>query len=148
MCSEREKWATYFKNSHNKFQLIDEDYHVYTRHGGENGPGKKTYWLCDHPRCSSMAIVQDDKIIRTPDHSHQSNKLKLEARLCELRAVERAGEDLSIKPSQIIDELRKVPDNVRAFLKSDTSIHRRIRRRRAAVRKAAEAALQTQPNLW
>ena len=148
MDSAREKMAMYFKNSHNKLQLIDEDNHVYTRHSGQDGPGKRVYWLCEHPRCKRIAIVEDDEIIHTPEHRHPSNKLRLEARLCELRAIEKAGENLTIKPSEIIDELKRLHISVRQFLKPRESILRRIRKKRAAVRKAAKAVVhQTQPDV-
>ena len=148
MDSEREKMAMYFKNSHNKFQLIDEDNHVYTRHSGKDGPGKRVYWLCEHPRCKRIAIVQDDKFIHTPEHPHPSNKLRLEARLCEFRAIEKAGKNLTTKASEIVDELKRLHISVRQFLRPRESILRRIGKKRAAVRKAAKAvAHQPQPDV-
>ena len=149
MDSPREKWANLFLNAHNKWQFFDENYHVYFKHSGENGPGKKTYWMCEHPGCKRLAIVQDDKIIHTPEHHHRSNQYRLDARLAELAAIEKAGEDLTIKPSIIIDELKgRLCDRGRVCLNTDKSIIRRIRKRRAEVKKAAKAVnLQTQPDI-
>jgi len=148
MDSSREKMAIYFKNARDNLQLIDDNNHVYTRQSGLHGPGKRVYWLCEHPRCKKIAIVQDDKIIHIPEHPHPSNKLRLEARLCELRVIEKAGENLTIKPSEIIGELKRLHVSVRQFLKPYESILRRIRKKRAAVRKAAKVvAHQPQPDV-
>lgn len=150
MDSPKEKWAIYFKNPRDSLQLIDENNHVYFRHSGKTAPGNRSYWLCENKRCKAMAIVQDDKLVHTPGHTHPSNEDKLEARLCELRVIEKAGENLTIKPSEIIKELDRLPLpwSVKQCLKSQESILRRIRKRRAAVRKSAKAVgNQTLPEI-
>jgi hypothetical protein len=148
MDSPREKWAIYFKNSRDSWQLIDENNHVYFRHSGETDPGKRSYWLCEDQRCKAMAIVQDDKLVHTPGHTHHSNEERLEARLCELRVIEKAGKNLTLKPSKVVNELNRLPVSVKQYLKSQESILRRIRKRRAAVRKSARAVgNQTPPEI-
>jgi hypothetical protein len=78
-------------------------------------------------RCKRLAFAQDDKIIQTPEHSHPSDRYRLEAKLCEHPAVKKAGENLTSKQSEIINEpLTKLTITARFFLKSPKSILRRI----------------------